>query len=1302
MRHILIILSIFLLSLTIISCAKKDDSSSSIYSSSDADETRSNLLTEADEGFNDWIASSTCPSSKIVLYVDKEALSRYQTNNYLLLDPFEGHRQNSHGGEDFEFFHEGANSDWIDLTDNAPILGNTFTQEAWIYNDQIGDEHQNIIGPSPFLTFHGKKETDNGSEIRYGFQLESGSWKFIRVQHIIQKVDWYHIAVTYDVNDDYIFYLNGEEVSRYSKLKGRPPIANPVRYIGKNFMGKIDDVRMWNVVRSQEEIQNTMNQTLTGDEPGLVAYYPMDLNDDNATWELVDLSPRQNNVKIGRYGPLSRAATSSGKFIDDFIINEEIRPRYFSDDCPDGPDGSLTCPYPTIRSALDDLHKRIKNGQHGGYQIYIREGRYTEVLNKWYLNRDNQMDMSKVCPIVFEGYPNEKVIIDGTVALNDNSSNWQQASHQLDNGTSINIYKTVVDFDNISKEIRTPISSIYQLFVNDRYMIPAMPMNFKNPTDPTTGNPKNPEPNTIWSLWKRTEEAAIVQVDDEDTIDEENIDNSTMYDNATMLAQSITPSGRPSSKGGPYVPGSLEFFDGVEEWAFDNNTKTLYLYASDNFTPNSTNVRIRVRDRFVNIRNSENITFKNIDFFAGSITIRGTKHFTLENCRFSFNSDMGLLGNSIEYSPISTVRNCIFEYINDGHSWSQQLSSHPVLENVLFRYNDWFGGTAWSPTTDRNYRGDSMAMAEAKGDQSWYGTQWRYITIENTFTAGIFAGPRSLVEYARFENLYEGCDCSVIQRNAAGARYSTTRFSWIINAPGLNGMRFDSKCGARFGDVHNVVSIGNRRGFRLKGDFHDVYHVNAYDNRRQDITLSVDKYCGPDIEGGREKAEPGNWNSNIHNVLVGGSFQCFSEDCWAEGTDPMTNKTGVFNPSFDFPHLDSVGIWFGRNLSGQGSGWSSPKKELAKPWIQMRSLPESKLIEKFGANPWNVPAQDYDFRPKKGSYLIDSGVIIPGINDGKDTGVPHPEDGIDFNHPPLYSGQKRKFVGEAPDIGAYEYGDSVYWIPGFRYPHPSVPIPNDGAVDVPIDYSLVWNYPYKKDYSNTKASVKVSGPGVNLTKEFQYPHNVFFQVFEPGGTYNWSVTVDGVSGGNWSFKVDDKIYPLNDRSVDTTDKKSLLPYQINNLEVSQNKIAFLLFDIPSSINGNHKIKLNLVPYECVRKDNGACKKDAQHDGSVVSLNGEIEIYKYDYKGWGEKTDKKNIGIIDHSLGTKLATLTSLYDGTAVSVDLTDQIYSYGEEFSIALKVSDPSDKVYFYSKEKGITGRGIVTNVIVWPYLSFQ
>ena len=180
---------------------------------------------------------------------------------------------------------------------------------------------------------------------------------------------------------------------------------------------------------------------------------------------------------------------------------------------------------------------------------------------------------------------------------------------------------------------------------------------------------------------------------------------------------------------------------------------------------------------------------------------------------------------------------------------------------------------------------------------------------------------------------------------------------------------------------------------------------------------------------------------------------------------------------------------------------------------------------------------------------------------------------------------------------------------------------------------------------------------MNLTKEFQYPNNVFFQAFEPGGTYNWSVTVDNVSGGNWSFKVSEKVYPLNDRSVDVTDKKSLMPYQIKNLEVSNNKISFLRFDIPSTITDSHKIKLNLVV-----------------DGDST-LDGGIAIHQYGQTGWGENPDNKNIGIIDHSLVATIATLTSqangttvwdngtavsLDNGTTLSVDLTDKITSYGE------------------------------------------
>jgi len=130
MSKILSIILISIFSLIIISCAKKDDSSSSSPSSTGADESSS--------GAN---ATSSCPGC-IVLYIDRESLSKYKTDNYLLLDPFEGHRQNGFVTEDFEFYHESSSfPDMIDLGENAPTLGDTFTMEMWIWNDQHGDEH---------------------------------------------------------------------------------------------------------------------------------------------------------------------------------------------------------------------------------------------------------------------------------------------------------------------------------------------------------------------------------------------------------------------------------------------------------------------------------------------------------------------------------------------------------------------------------------------------------------------------------------------------------------------------------------------------------------------------------------------------------------------------------------------------------------------------------------------------------------------------------------------------------------------------------------------------------------------------------------------------------------------------------------------------------------------------------------------------------------------------------------------------------------------------------------------------------
>ena len=93
--------------------------------------------------------------------------------------------------------------------------------------------------------------------------------------------------------------------------------------------------------------------------------------------------------------------------------------------------------------------------------------------------------------------------------------------------------------------------------------------------------------------------------------------------------------------------------------------------------------------------------------------------------------------------------------------------------------------------------------------------------------------------------------------------------------------------------------------------------------------------------------------------------------------------------------------------------------------------------------------------------------------------------------------------------------------------------------------------------------------------------------------------------------------------------------------------------------------------------------------------------------------------IDHSLGATLATLTpqangtiewdngtaqSLDNGTILSIDLTDKITSYGEEYSIAIRALGTTDKVTFFSKEKQLTdgSGGFAPQISVWPNIFFK
>ncbi len=74
------------------------------------------------------------------------------------------------------------------------------------------------------------------------------------------------------------------------------PVRLGVRYANTTAFphdGTIEEARMWNIARTASQIQSTMHTSLSGNEPGLVGYWPLDDGPGNST--VADLTIAGNN-----------------------------------------------------------------------------------------------------------------------------------------------------------------------------------------------------------------------------------------------------------------------------------------------------------------------------------------------------------------------------------------------------------------------------------------------------------------------------------------------------------------------------------------------------------------------------------------------------------------------------------------------------------------------------------------------------------------------------------------------------------------------------------------------------------------------------------------------------------------------------------------------------------------------------------------------------------------------------------------------------------------------------------------------
>jgi hypothetical protein len=190
---------------------------------------------------------------------------------------------------DRAMYFPGTATDFVRLPIENRFAMANWTIEAWVQptNDWQGGGTivRRSVGSAggPQETFVLEITTNLEARVRFGAVTATAAGLANRIAN--DGTNWTHIAATYDSDARKLsIYVAEEESSETMAAMITNTAAIPARYgsgpivqrIGEGFGGLIDEIRIWNIVRSGSEIQGTLGSTLAGTEDGLVAYYRFD------------------------------------------------------------------------------------------------------------------------------------------------------------------------------------------------------------------------------------------------------------------------------------------------------------------------------------------------------------------------------------------------------------------------------------------------------------------------------------------------------------------------------------------------------------------------------------------------------------------------------------------------------------------------------------------------------------------------------------------------------------------------------------------------------------------------------------------------------------------------------------------------------------------------------------------------------------------------------------------------------------------------------------------------------------------
>ncbi|MCA0154509.1 choice-of-anchor D domain-containing protein, partial [Winogradskyella vincentii] len=157
--------------------------------------------------------------------------------------------------------------DYIDIEDRLDINPSSFTISAWIKRDATDTGTKSILSKRSTSFSQGGFDFRILDNNRIQTYWKNGSNQILSTTTSIPDDEWHHVAAIYDGTTTTL-YIDGVEDNSGAKT---PPQLNDESFFigaaGKNtptqyFRGNIDEVRVWDVALSQDQLRFVMNQEI--------------------------------------------------------------------------------------------------------------------------------------------------------------------------------------------------------------------------------------------------------------------------------------------------------------------------------------------------------------------------------------------------------------------------------------------------------------------------------------------------------------------------------------------------------------------------------------------------------------------------------------------------------------------------------------------------------------------------------------------------------------------------------------------------------------------------------------------------------------------------------------------------------------------------------------------------------------------------------------------------------------------------------------------------------------------------------